>query len=116
MAADLVVGKNRAARREAKGEGPTVTFLGESFSLPVEMPWAVVDAADSEDYGPAVRALFGEDFARAMALQPSVQDITELLEGLPALYAVSLGESSASGASSKATSPRSRRTSNGSIS
>lgn len=118
--------KARAVRREAMKKVPSpVTFQGEQFALPAELPitairWMIKlgDAsaakkgkAIAEALEAVVGALFSvNDFGRFMALQPSLEDLTAIVEGLPAEYGMSgVGESQASDPSSKTTGTRSRR-------
>lgn len=103
----------RAARREGKGEPPTVTFGGETFNLPVELPFQVAvslnevtTATDAKDNAAAnaalldaVRAMFGDRFEAFMAKGPSGDDLTELMNGLAEQYGVTEGEPQASAAS-----------------
>lgn len=101
--------KLAAARREGKNETPTVVFRGAEFALPVEMPFAVVEAvgrmqaAEDEENGGNVeamsdlaRALFGDRYREFLDLGPSVQDITALLTAIAPAYGVESGESPAS--------------------
>jgi hypothetical protein len=102
-----------AARAEAKGEHPTITFKDETFVLPVEMPLEVVEAwMDDADAVTFAKALFGDDYERFKSLHPSQQDVFRLAGQLKALFGVSQGESKASGVSSGSTGESSRPTSN----
>lgn len=117
----------RAARREAKGKTPDpVTFMGETFVLPVELPIAAVrwfsklgEASKAKDgiaiteaLEAAVEAIFSAtDFERFMALQPSLEDLSAIIEGVPGEYGMTAGEPQASDTSSKSTGTRSRRAS-----
>jgi len=98
-----------AARREGKDEKPSVKFGGVDFTLPAEMPFAVVEAvgrmqaAEGDDNAQVAdamadlaRSLFGPRFREFLDLGPSVQDITALLEAVAPAYGVSSGESPAS--------------------
>ncbi len=121
MAVDLDAAK--AARREAKGEGPTVVFGGETFTLPVEMPFEIVEelgrlqsaGEDGALAGQAVlsvvRLLLGEQYKAFMAHRPSMDDLTELANGAMREYGTGRGESLASKRSSGNTTGRSRPTS-----
>lgn len=110
-----------AARREAKKVQPQVRFGGETFELPVEMPFAVVEAVRSmqnaserreqdekdgkepEDGGETTqaladiaKALFGARYRQFLDLGASMDDVTALLEHISVAYAAEPGESSAS--------------------
>jgi hypothetical protein len=103
----------RAARREAAGEAPTVTFKQKTFQLPAELPFAVPEAlmdiavatdsgnsqAIAEGVSRALKALFGGDFVAFMDLGPSMQDVQELFPAVLGEYGMDadLGESLASG-------------------
>lgn len=101
----------RQARREAYGDGPTVTFGGHTFQLPIELPFAVpealIDVAIATDAGDSVgitkattrtiKALLGENFDEFMALGPSMDDVKELLNAVLAQYGMGdVGEPQAS--------------------
>lgn len=119
--------KARAARLEAAGEPHTVTFAGEVFALPVELPVPfgealsrIVQVADpvtketkellSPDVVGATKALLDGQTERFMALQPSYNDIAEFVNEASRLLAGrSLGESPASRSSSGGTSKSSRQ-------
>lgn len=105
-----------AARREAKEERPQVRFGGEMFDLPVELPFAVVEAVGrmrelqeaqergeepdnlvlTEAMSDVARALFGRKFRRFLDLGPSLEDISDLLQHIAPAYGISSGESEAS--------------------
>lgn len=103
--------KIAAARREAEGEQPVVKFGGQEFKLPSEMPFAVIEAvgrlssgteeernaAIAESMGDIARSLFGADYKRFLGLGPSMQDITALLEAVPAAYATEEDEGGGTG-------------------
>lgn len=108
---ELDLNKLRAARFEAKGEGPTVKFGKNTFTCPPEVPFMVVEAfgrmesAEENASGfeaatailDAVRRLIGDDqYAKFMAEDPSTEDIVEFLTGIMNLYGVEPGESPAS--------------------
>lgn len=86
----------RAARREAQGEAPTVVFGGETFVLPPELPYTALEAlrgmADTETAPGAMvdltRALLGDGYERFTALDPSMEDVTELVGGAMNEYGV----------------------------
>lgn len=109
----------RAARREAAGEGPEVVFKGERFTLAPEIPFRVAEnvsnmaraAAEGDQSSSAaavievLRSLFGEQWDRFEALNPSVADIQILLEEAMKSYGFAsaeegLGEPPASASSS----------------
>lgn len=104
-----------AQRAEGRGEAPTVTFKGETFALPVEMPIAVVEAwaadADAVDFG---KAILGDEWERFRALNPTRDDIWALGANVQKLWSVTQGEFPASGDSSSSDGTTSRPTSNGS--
>jgi hypothetical protein len=105
----------KAARREAAGEAPTLTFGGEAFSLPVELPFEVGHrllslleniaggtTAVFDDVEAILRPLFAERYEAFMAHGPSMADIMALLTGLPREYGFTdVGESPASERSSQ---------------
>lgn len=104
--------KLSAARRESGKEQPTVKFGGIVFTLPHEMPFAVVEAvhvmsladADNPDDSASsanamtgiARALFGTRYKEFLELGASTEDVNELLGHIAEAYAVSPGESEAS--------------------
>lgn len=104
----------RAARAEAKGDPPTVTFAGETFVFPVEMPmqyvWTLVDCEDDRD---ALKVLLNGQWDRFVkAVNPTRDDILALIAEVPKLYGLGPpGELSASAGSSNGGSNRSRPTS-----
>lgn len=104
-----------AVRAEGRGEPPTITFKGETFELPPEMPIAVVEAwvadADAVTFG---QAILGDEWDRFRALNPSREDVWALGAQAQELWNVSPGESRASDDSSSMSGRRSRPTSNGS--
>lgn len=102
----------RAARAEAQGEPPVVTFGGEQFTLPAELPlryaWALID----NDHEGALKMLFNGQHERFLAKDPSRDDVLALIKGIPLLYGIGdEGESPASGGSSNDGSSPSRPTS-----
>jgi hypothetical protein len=96
----------KAARREAKKEAPTVTFGGQDFVLPIELPFAAVEAIASIQEAQAandgagtskgilavVRVLLGDDYSAFMSHRPSMEDVEALFDGVMEEYGTSLGE------------------------
>ena len=111
----------RAAEREQHREPPTIVLGGVRWTLPVEMPFPIVEALGRLDRtkGHAAnllieeifRGLLGEQYAPFMRENPSVLDMAVLVEHLPELYGVPSGESTASGSSSTPIGEPSRPTS-----
>lgn len=84
----------RAARAEATAEAPVVVFGGVQYTLPVELPWAMVEAAASGDAAGlvnAVKLLLGSQWAAFEAAQPSISDMRVLVESVAPLYGVDQG-------------------------
>lgn len=85
--------KARAARREAQGDQPDVTFGGTTFTFPIEMPIEVLEHAalaknaekkkDEEKLLTAtlniLRVLLGKQYESFMANQPSMEDLDGLV-------------------------------------
>lgn len=99
----------RAARAEQHREPRTVTFGGETFELPVELPaeygWLLID----NDTKGALRLLFGDRFDDFWGHAPTREDLNELVTSIPKIYGFGeLGESRASSGSSPNGSSRSR--------
>ncbi len=102
----------RAARAEVGAEPHVITFGGEDFDLVREMPLQFMDELQKGATWSAAKLLFvvPEDADRFLAHGPTVPD----LESLASVYgAGDLGESPASGKSSKNTSNGSRLISSG---
>lgn len=92
-ARQLDLNARRAARWEAAGEPPTVVIGDETFTLPVELPLAFLEALNALDVRRAVGTLVGDaDVDRFLAQRPSIEDLMELRS----LYGVDVGEASAS--------------------
>jgi hypothetical protein len=109
---DLDLDAARAARAETRGETPTVTIGGETFTLPPELPMRYIWANDDMD---ALKALFDGQLDRFLSVvELTTEDIRALIAGMPSLYGVGSGESLASAGSSGNGSNRSRPTSGGS--
>lgn len=102
----------RAARAEAQGTGPELVFGGHTFKLPPELPidtldaLAQLDAASQSKDSAAITTAFrgiatslvGEkNAAKFLAMQPSIQDMSALVDGIAKEYGfATVGESSAS--------------------
>jgi hypothetical protein len=74
----------RAARGEALGVSPTITFFGETFKLPAQLPFAVIEAFAIDDahtiHAGAV-SLLGEDgVTLVVAKGATVDDISDLMQ------------------------------------
>lgn len=85
----------RAARAEAEQEAPVIRFGGKDFTLPVELPWAVVEAASSQDTNSiigSVKSLLGEQWSEFDKLGVSVEDMKTLIESIAGVYATDQGE------------------------
>lgn len=85
----------RAARAEATAEAPIVRFGGVDYQLPVELPWAMVEAAASGDASglvDAVKQLLGEQWGDFQASGPSIADMRILIEHVANLYGVDPGK------------------------
>ena len=109
---DLDLDAARAARAEVRGEAPTITIGGETFTLPPELPmryvWTLVDGEDMD----SLKVLFDGQLDRFLATDPTREDILALVAGIPELYGLaSEGESPASDGSSGNGSGHSRPTS-----
>lgn len=86
----------RAARREARGDAPVLSFDDRRYELLPEIPWSVVESAagaegaDAQRVGLSmVRAAFGSDEAYESFIRtekPSVGEIEELVKWLSAEY------------------------------
>jgi hypothetical protein len=111
--ANLDLDAARHARREAGGEPPTVTFGGEQFTLPVEVPLSFADLLVKGEVVEAIVALLGADQAtRFMDHGPTIPDFETLAEQFGGLYGLSLGEASPWPGSSNGIGTRLRPTSN----
>jgi hypothetical protein len=109
----------RAARREAQKKAPEVILDEATFTMPIEMPFAVVeklgDMAEAQQAGNnaavaaavmgVIRILFGDQYDEFMKHRPSMGDLEVLLDGLLREYGFNdSGESQASESSSANTS------------
>lgn len=102
--------KARAARYEARGEGPKVVIGKVTLQCPTEVPFVVVEAfgkmekaqKDNDSYASstaltdAMRGLFGNQYDDLMLQDPSTEDMIDLINGVFELYGVDVGESTAS--------------------
>jgi hypothetical protein len=103
--------KKRAARQREANRAPIRVKLGaKTFDFPVELPFDVVvtlvsltresSGADSIAAVSAVfKQLLGDEYDAFMAVGPSLDDLTELMDELLVAYGMSSGESAASAAS-----------------
>jgi hypothetical protein len=88
--------KSKAARREAKGEGPKVKFGGNEYELAPELPFAAIEAlnglqSDDTAAGALVdlaAAILGEHFEAVKAAGLSMDDINELIGSVMQEYGV----------------------------
>lgn len=105
----------RAARAEELGGGHVVTFGGDDFDLPAEVPFEFGVALLEGRYDDALAVLFGDQLEAFLAHRPSMQDVIELAEGVAGAYGLgSVGEPSASSGSSATNGTGSRPTFNAS--
>lgn len=105
----------RAARAEARGEAPTIKLLGETFTMPVEVPAAVLQAFADDDKVAFGKAVLGdEQWATFCEVGGTEDDLVVIASRLWTLYGVSLGESSVSSGSSDSGGEHLRPTSDGS--
>jgi hypothetical protein len=86
----------RAARAEAAGDPVTLTFGGETYTLPVELPADFALYAMERDLRSAVMALLDDDADAFFAWRPSMDDLTALVEHAMKVYGVDQGGSKAS--------------------
>lgn len=102
------------ARRESLGIAPVVTFKGETFTLPVEMPFFFVEAWNDDMPIPQfAKLLLGEEqWKRFVALEPSSEEVKAV--ALHDYWGVPPGEGQASAGSSETNGDRSRPTSSAS--
>lgn len=88
--------KARKARREAKGEGPKVKFGGKTYELAPEIPFSVLEALrdltnpDTADEGLVnmTKALLGRHYKAFVKMEPTVEDVSELLGGVMEEYGI----------------------------
>ena len=90
----------KAARREARGEGPTVVFGAQEFTLDAEIPFEVTEHLAEGRVSEAVALLLGDSHEAFMASKPSVEDLMMLFEQLTTAYGLeTLGNGQASAGS-----------------
>jgi len=106
--ANVDLDKARAARAESNGEAPTVTFGGASFTLPVELPFSMVEEAHTlsasvgdpyaitQAISNIAESLFGDRYQEFLDHGPSMGDMQMLMDSIPELYGMTPGESAAS--------------------
>jgi hypothetical protein len=85
----------RAARATAQAEAPVIKFGGEEYTLPIELPWSIVEAASSSNTSEivnAVKSLLGEQWTTFEATGVSVADMTTLIESIAGVYSTDSGE------------------------
>ena len=103
-----------AAQAEMDRTSKVITIEGESFTLLERLPyvcWQKLWRGDTD--GALERVLGKEQWLRFIEVA-DFHDVNDLVDSLPERYGLtSLGESSASGASSNGTGEPSRQTSNG---
>ncbi|MGH2651762.1 MAG: hypothetical protein ACRDHK_11195 [Actinomycetota bacterium] len=96
--------EKRAAEREAAGSPVTATLGGDTFTFPVELPFAVVEHMDRAMRGEVgslsdmFRELLGpEQYEKLLSRQPTFSDMLELVRRLIEEYGFTeVGESPAS--------------------
>lgn len=87
----------KAARREARGEGPTVVFGGKDFQLAPEVPFEATEHLAAGRVIDAVHLLLGDSHDEFMAFKPSVEDLMTLFEQMTTAYGLeSVGNGQAS--------------------
>ena len=104
-----------AAERSTSDEPVVVTFKGEEFTLPADLPWAFAKHMSNGDADLGLRALFGDDLERFEALGPSARDVVVLANAAARAYGFDdVGESSGPRLSSGSNGQPLNPTSNGS--
>lgn len=87
----------KAARREARGEGPIVVFGTKEFTLDAEVPFEVTELLAAGQVSEAVKLLLGDSHEAFMESKPSVEDLMVLFEQLTTAYGLeSVGNGQAS--------------------
>jgi hypothetical protein len=85
----------RAARAEAQSEAPVLRFANKDWTLPVELPWEIAEAAAAGDAAAALNAiqlLLGDQWAEFKSHRPSLADVLVIVEGIGELYGVAAGK------------------------
>jgi hypothetical protein len=91
------LGAARVARLEALGSPVALRWdENTTFTLPVELPAEFAMRATEQDMEAAIRALLGEQTEAFFALQPSMDDLIELVNAAGKVYGLEPGESPAS--------------------
>jgi hypothetical protein len=110
---DINLDELERARLEVAGKKKhTITFRSKKFTLPQELPLRFAIALGKGDVEAALHAVLNSKVDEFLDLGPSNADFLALANAIGEMYAGrEVGESSASGSSSKSTSTRSRRTS-----
>lgn len=101
MSDDRVINMDqmRAAQAETQGIAPEVVFGGLRFTLPVKLPARFAIALTKVDLEESLAQLFGDRVDEFWALQPSLDDVENLVDAVSKIYALgSPGKSEASGA------------------
>jgi len=109
----------RRARAEKQGEPKMFEFGGESFELPVELPFTFSEALATGQWRDAISALLNGQADAFFAVDPPVtnEDLQQFAMDIADVYlGGSPGESPASRSRSKSTSRSSRPRSKGSTS
>lgn len=114
----------RIARREASKRAPTLKFGGNTYELPFELPIEAVmamgrlgEASKVKDGSAITKALLevmhemmAEDvYKKFMAINPSVNDLSAIVAGIPSEYGIGSGESKGSDSPSTDTTERPKR-------
>lgn len=84
----------RAARAEAKKEAPIIRFGGVDYTLPIELPWRIVEAASTQDtlqIVSAIKSLLGDQWEKFEANGVSASDMTVLIEQIASIYGTDSG-------------------------
>lgn len=93
-------GKQAAARGEAAGKPKRITFRGESYDLPPELPFAFALYMQEEQILNALKSLFSpDDLARLMQSGGSMGEFATFIDDLATVYGIDQGGSPASASS-----------------
>lgn len=94
---DLDVDAAKAARREAQGKNPIFTFGGETFTLPIELPFSIMLEVEELGDAPPSLVLRGlleeEQWEKFKALKPTMDDIEVLFKWIDEVYGMTVGNS-----------------------